>query len=154
MLRRISMSGCARLSDRQSVHPSVRMSVMPSLRRLLGASYAEYSALFPFLWTRWQRLALELLGSSRGGEQARGPEQGSCSQLTFGSLHRGDVWVDENSFDFFFFESLDCLTAGVIELSSLTDTQTARSQDQHFLGSQRTSGLLVGRVRCKEAGLI
>ena len=29
-----------------SVRPSVRLSIMPSLRRLLGASYAEYSALF------------------------------------------------------------------------------------------------------------
>ena len=30
-----------------SVHRSVRRSVTPSLRRLLGASYAQYSALFP-----------------------------------------------------------------------------------------------------------
>ena len=41
MRRPISIRGCA-----VSVRPSVRRSVTPSLRRLLGASYAEYSALF------------------------------------------------------------------------------------------------------------
>ena len=42
MRRRISIRGFVR----PSVRPSVRRSVTPSLRRLLGASYAEYSALF------------------------------------------------------------------------------------------------------------
>ena len=42
MRRRISIRGCVR--------PSVRRSVTPSLRRLLGASYAEYSALFFFIF--------------------------------------------------------------------------------------------------------
>ena len=41
MRRRISMRGCVR--------PSVRLSVTPSLRRLLGASYTEYSALLLIL---------------------------------------------------------------------------------------------------------
>ena len=42
MRRRISIRGYVR----PSVRPSVRQSVTPSLSRLLGASYAEYSALF------------------------------------------------------------------------------------------------------------
>ena len=44
MRRRTSIRGCVRPSGRPSV---LRRSVTPSLRRLLGASYAEYSAL---LW--------------------------------------------------------------------------------------------------------
>ena len=43
MRRRTSIRGCVRPSGRPSV---LRRSVTPSLRRLLGASYAEYSALF------------------------------------------------------------------------------------------------------------
>ena len=39
----------ASLKEGVPVHMSVRPSVTPSLRRLLGASYAEYSALFPLL---------------------------------------------------------------------------------------------------------
>ena len=46
MRRRISIRGCVRPCVRPSVCPSVRRSGTPSLRRLLGASYAEYSALF------------------------------------------------------------------------------------------------------------
>ena len=42
MRRRISVKGCVRPSIRRSVG----RSEAPSLRRLLGASYAEYSALF------------------------------------------------------------------------------------------------------------
>ena len=49
MRRRISIRGCVRPSVRPSVRRSVRRSVTPSLRRLLGASYAEYSALFWWL---------------------------------------------------------------------------------------------------------
>ena len=46
MRRRISIRGCVHPPVRPSVRPSVRRSVTPSLRRQLGASYAEYSALF------------------------------------------------------------------------------------------------------------
>ena len=46
MRRRRSIRGCVRPSIHRSVHRSVRRSGTPSLRRLLGASYAEYSALF------------------------------------------------------------------------------------------------------------
>ena len=41
-----------------SVGPSVRRSVTPSLRRLLGASYAEYSALFSYTPLHWSVVLL------------------------------------------------------------------------------------------------
>ena len=44
MRRHISIRGCVR----PSVRPSVRRCVTPSLRRVLGASCAVYSALFKF----------------------------------------------------------------------------------------------------------
>jgi len=47
-------------------------------------------------------------------------------------LHGGDVGVDQNSLDLFFFESLDALRTGIIEFSGLADGETSRPQDQHF----------------------
>ena len=41
----------------------------------------------------------------------------------FRSLHGSDVRVDKNGVDTFFFQSFECLTARVVELTCLTDFQ-------------------------------
>ena len=51
----------------------------------------------------------------------------------FGSLHRGDVGVDEDGLDALFAEGLEGLRAAVVEFAGLADLEGARSEHQDFL---------------------
>ena len=50
-----------------------------------------------------------------------------------GSLDGSDVGIDQNGVDSLFLQSLDRLTARVIELSSLSNAQTSTAQNEHLL---------------------
>ena len=51
----------------------------------------------------------------------------------FGSLYRRDIRIDEHRGDAFFFEGLERLRAGVVELARLPDLERARTEHDDFL---------------------
>ena len=91
MRRRISIRGCVRRS--------VRRSVTPSFRRLLGASYAEYSALLTFeidSLLRWGDRGLGKVGGREGRgwrSEGEGVPGGGTKSVYFIHLFSRNCWV-------------------------------------------------------------
>ena len=52
---------------------------------------------------------------------------------TFRGLDGGNVWVDQHALDALFAQGFQCLRARVVELTSLTDFQCARTEYEHLL---------------------
>ena len=90
------------MSVRRSVRPSgpsVRRSITPAFRRLLGASYAEYSALLTFeidSWLRWSDKGWGKVGGREGRgwrSEGEGVPGGGTKSVYFIHLFSRNCWV-------------------------------------------------------------
>ena len=80
------------------------------------------------LWTFLLNHSLDEIGSD-------GKEVNLVSHA-FRSLDSGDIWVDENSLDAFFFEGFQSLATRIVELSGLTNLECARTEEENFLNAR------------------
>ena len=80
------------------------------------------------LWTFLLNYSLDEIGSD-------GKEVNLVSHA-FRCLDSGDIWVDENSLDAFFFEGFQSLATRIVELSGLTNLECARTEEENFLNAR------------------